>query len=126
MNSLIPWLAEALRTGHATDTGERIDLCPEYLETLGYYRHLDLLALDVNSEADWLATAPAYKGDAHISFQVGEDLHFVLPVSPDILDGAKYLLLTRGGEMVTAPSPLEEAVSALASQSPAAHFVRAH
>lgn len=103
-----PWIVEAIRLGHASEKDKRIHLCPEYLETIAFSITADVLTIDFNSEAEWIADATALKVTQGIIFSIGSKLGFFLPLDPSTLNTANYLVIARNEKPISPPEKLEK------------------
>lgn len=101
-----PWIAEAIRSGFATEEDGLVVLCPEYLETIGFAINANVLTLDFDSEADWLQDATAFTQGNELVFDIGSGLGFILPLDNDVLRKANHLVIAQQGSPVTPPARL--------------------
>ena len=101
--SLVMWIHLAILQGMAVETTERIEISPEYLETVGHLQSGDVIALDVGCEGVWLATAKIYRSERKLIFEMFEKLYFVLPILRGQLSIARYLALSQNGKPLAPP-----------------------
>lgn len=93
--SLVMWIHLAIQQGLAVEKSDRIELSPEYLETIGHHQAGDVVSLDVGSEGAWLASADIYRSGERLIFELYDKLLFVLPIERGKFTESRYLALSQ-------------------------------
>lgn len=106
--SLVMWIHLAIQQGLAVEKTDRIELGPEYLETIGHHQAGDVVSLDVGCEGAWLANANVYRSGERLIFELYDKLLFVLPIERGQFAESRYLALSQHESPLAPPLEIKE------------------